>query len=213
MEVRVMSETKKVNPVGIIIFAFLLAISIVIAIWVYLIRTNNFINLGEQLRPYLKDIPVVSLILPPPLEEQNPLGYSREELDELFKKLYQENQVLTETKEKLEEENTSLKEVEEKYGILLTEVESLKKAVSTFEAASVEEVKAKQEKESILSLVKVYESMEAAEAATILEEIGTLNISLVVDICKNMKSSKFAEIMQEMDKDFAAILSERMVED
>lgn len=213
MGVRVMSETKKVNMVGIIIFAFLLAISIVIAIWVYLIRTNNFINLGEQLRPYLKDIPVVSLILPPPLEEHNPLGYSREELEELFKKLSQENEQLAETKAKLEEENSSLKEVEEKYSILLTEVENLKKAVQTFDAATVEEVKAIEEKKHIADIVKVYEAMEPSDAASVLESMGTLNITLVVDICKTMKSSKFAEILQEMDKDFAAILSERMIKD
>ena len=206
-------EKKKSSGVGVIIVSILLVFVIIIGVWVYLIRTNKFINLGEKIRPFIKDVPLISLILPPPLDEQDTAAYSREELEELFKTLSAENERLTENRNKLEEENTSLKEVEEKYGILLTEVESLKKAVSTFEAASVEEVKAKQEKESILSLVKVYESMEAAEAATILEEIGTLNISLVVDICKNMKSSKFAEIMQEMDKDFAAILSERMVED
>ena len=208
-----MSDTKKVNVVGIIIFAFLLAISTVIAIWVYLIRTNNFINLGEQLRPYLKDIPVVSLILPPPLDEHNPLEYSREELEELFKKLSQENEVLSENKAKLEEENTALKEVEEKYSILLTEVENLKKAVQTFDAATVEEVKDMEEKKHIADIVKVYESMEPADAASVLESMGTLNITLVVDICKTMKSSKFAEVLQEMDTDFAAILSERMIKD
>ena len=52
--------------------------------------------------------------------------------------------------------------------------------------------------------------MEVKESAAILEEIGELNISLVIDICKEMKTAKFAEIMQEMNTDFAAILSERM---
>lgn len=205
-------EKKKSSGVGVIIVSILLVFAIIIGIWVYLIRTNKFINLGEKIRPYIKDIPLVSLILPPPLDEHDPTAYSREELEELYKTLSQENEKLTENKTKLEEENTSLKEVEEKYNILLTEVESLKKAVSTFEAASLEEVKEKEEKESIANLVKVYESMEASEAAVILEEVGTLNISLVVELCKSMKSSKFAEIMQEMDKDFAAILSERILE-
>ena len=206
-------EKKKSSGVGVIVVSILLVFVIIIGVWVYLIRTNKFINLGEKIRPFIKDIPLISLILPPPLDEQDTAAYSREELEELFKTLSAENEKLIENKTKLEEENTSLKEVEEKYSILLTEVDSLKKVVSTFEAASLEEIKEQEEKKSVANLVKVYESMEPAEAATILEEIGTLNITLVVEICKSMKSSKFAEIMQEMDKDFAAILSERMIED
>lgn len=205
-------EAKKSSGIGVIVVSILLVFVIIIGVWVYLIRTNKFINLGEKIRPYIKEIPLVSLILPPPLDESDPTAYSREELEELYKTLSQENKKLTENKTKLEEENTSLKDVEEKYNILLAEVDTLKKAVSTFEAASLEEVKEKEEKENVANLVKVYESMEAAESAEILEQIGTLNISLVVEICRSMKSSKFAEIMQEMDKDFAAILSERMIE-
>lgn len=212
MEVLVMSDEKKSGGIGLIIFAFILALGIIGGVWVYLIRSNNFINLGEKLRPHIKDIPLISLILPPPLAEHDPTAYSREELEELFKKLSQENEQLSEVKTKLEEENTSLKLVEEKYGILLTEVEGLKKVVSTFDAASVEEEKAAEEKINVSSIVKVYEAMEPAEAASVLESMGTLNISLVAEICNTMKSSKFAEIMQEMDTDFAAILSERMVE-
>ena len=52
--------------------------------------------------------------------------------------------------------------------------------------------------------------MEASEAAKVLEEVGELNISLVVDICREMKTATFAEIMQNMSTEFAAILSERM---
>ena len=62
------------------------------------------------------------------------------------------------------------------------------------------------------NLVKVYESMEAADAAKILEGMGELNISLVVDICKAMKTAKFSELLPEFDTDFAAVLSERMAE-
>ena len=59
-------------------------------------------------------------------------------------------------------------------------------------------------------MVKIYESMEPANAAGILEDVGELNISLVVEICKSMKAAKFSEILQEMDTSFAAILCERM---
>ena len=62
----------------------------------------------------------------------------------------------------------------------------------------------------IANMVKIYESMEPANAADILEDVGELNISMVVEICKNMKTAKFSEILQEMDTSFAAILCERM---
>jgi flagellar motility protein MotE (MotC chaperone) len=214
MEVPIMSkEGKKSSGIGVIVVAFLLILLIICSVWIYLIRTNNFINLGERIRPYIKDTPIINLILPPPLEDHDPTVYSREELEQLFKTLSQQNEELTESKLKLEEENSSLKEVEEKYNILLTEVESLKNVVSTFDAATQEEIKEIESKQSIANLVKVYETMEAADAAKILEEMGTLNISLVMEIFKSMKSNKIAEIMQEMDTDFAAILSERMIAD
>ena len=107
---------------------------------------------------------------------------------------------------------TTLREVEEKYNILLKEVSSLKETIAVFEAQNSEEASEAEKLEKLKKLVKVYESMDAAEAAAVLEEMGTLNINLVMDICKNMKSASFSEILQAMNVDFAAILSERMIE-
>ena len=54
--------------------------------------------------------------------------------------------------------------------------------------------------------------MEPSNAAKILQDVGELNISLVLEVCEAMKTAKFSEILQVMDTDFAAILSERMAE-
>ena len=85
----------------------------------------------------------------------------------------------------------------------------MSKQLTSMQEAEATEV-VEDDTEKVKNLVKIYESMEASDSATILEEMGELNISLVVDICKQMKTATFAEIMQEMSTEFAAILSERM---
>lgn len=204
-----MSDKKGGN--GIVIFiAVILFLGTILGIWGYLIKTNKYINLGDILRPYIQDIPIINMILPDSTADADPATFARGELERLYSELLAENEILSKKNSDLEEEVVPLRETEEKYNILLKEVNSLRETVATFETQSA---LAASETEKIKSLVKVYETMEASEAAAILEEIGTLNINLVMNICKNMKSAKFSEIMQEMDKDFAAILSERMIED
>jgi len=203
-----MSDKKGAGGFAIVL-AVILFIGTVFGVWGYLIKTNKFINLGEILRPYIQDIPVVNMILPDSSADADPTTFARSELERFYQELTAENEVLSQKNTELEAEVVPLREVETKYNILLKEVDNLKKTVANFEAESMA---AASEEEKIKNLVKVYESMEAAEAAAILEEIGTLNMNLVMSICNNMKSSSFSEILQAMDKDFAAILSERLIE-
>jgi flagellar motility protein MotE (MotC chaperone) len=204
-------KPKSAKP--LIIFAVILALAIAIGIWVYLIRTNKFFGLGEVLRPRLKDIPIVCLILPEVTDPStNPNLMSREEINQKYTALLEENVELQKTVSQLKGQITDNKELESKYKILVKEVERQSKLIADYEAKVT--VSATQtvtdRKENIKDLVKIYESMEASEAAKILEEVGELNISLVVEICRNMKTATFAEIMQNMSTEFAAILSERM---
>lgn len=204
-----MSE-KKGGSGFLIFFAIIIFLGTLGGVWGYLIKTNKYINLGETLRPYLKDIPVISMILPDSSAESDPATFGRSELEKYYIELSSENEILAKKNSELEAEIIPLKEIETKYNILLKEVNSLKETIAVFEAESS---LAASETEKIKSLVKVYEAMEASEAAAVLEQMGTLNINLVMEICKNMKSAKFSEIMQEMDVGFAAILSERIIED
>ncbi|MBE5813019.1 MAG: hypothetical protein E7314_05130 [Clostridiales bacterium] len=204
-----MSE-KKGGSIFIIILAIILFLGTIGGVWGYLIKTNKYINLGEKLRPFIQDIPVINMILPDSSAEADPTTFSRSELEEFYASLKAENESLAQKNSQLEGEVGPLKETEEKYNILLKEVATLKETITILEAKSSA---AAIEAEKMKSLVKVYESMEAAEAAAILESMGSLNMNLVMNICKNMKSASVSEIMQEMDTDFAAILSERMLED
>jgi len=212
MEVQQMSEKKGVSTL-VIIISVVLFLGTLGGVWGYLIKTNKYINLGEKLRPYIKDIPVINMILPEVSADVEPSTLSRKELEDLYVKLLDENEILNDKNSKSEEELIELRDTKTKYNILLKEVNSLKETIAVFEAQNSVDASEAEKQENLKNLVKVYESMEASEAATILEQMGTLNINLVMEICRNMKSASFAEIMQEMDKDFAAILSERMIEE
>ena len=212
------SNTKNDTPKSskpFLIFAIILALVIAIGSWGYLIKTNRFFGLGEILRPRLKDIPIVCMILPEVTDPNvDPNLMAREEINTKYLKLLAENTELQKTVEELKVQVTDRNDIKSKYEILLKEVERQSKEITGYKQAEAEANSADAleqiEVEKIKNLVKIYESMEASEVATILEEMGELNISLVVDICKQMKTATFAEVMQNMSTEFAAILSERL---
>ncbi len=195
--------------------AVILALAIAIGTWIYLIKTNRFFGLGELLRPRLKDVPIVCMILPEITDpNSDPNLMAREEINSKYSELLSENTDLQKKVTELNLQVANKEELQNKYDILLKEVERQAKEISkyqeTIETDDNREVKEEEDTEKLKNLVKIYETMDAAEAAKILEEIGELNISLVVDICKAMKTAAFAEVLQNMSTEFAAILSERM---
>jgi len=205
-----MIKFKKGSAGTAVLVSILLVLLIVSAVWVYLMKTNKYIGLGETLRPYLKDTPVLNLLLPDLPDDSIPVMFARDELEEKYKRIYGENQILIARVEELESVLEEKEDVRSKYEILLNEVETLNKQITEMEEEkriAAETVKS----EELKNLVKVYESMDAGDSAKILEQIGALNLELVIEICKEMKTSNFSQILTEMDDDFAAILSERMI--
>lgn len=205
-------EDKPKSSKPLVVFAVILALAIAIGSWGYLIKTNKFFGLGELLRPRLKDVPIVCMILPEITDPSlDPDLMAREEINTKYSKLLSENTELQKTVADLKVQVSDKKDVEDKNKILVKEVERQTKQIVEYErmiATLTEEEN--NDSEKVKNLVKIYESMEASDAATILEEIGELNINLVVDICKAMKTATFAEVLQNMSTEFAAILSERM---
>lgn len=197
----------------IVMFSLVLALAIAIGIWGYLIKTNKFFGLGEMLRPHLKEIPIVCRILPDLPTGTEPDLMARDVINEKYTELLNENVELHKKIANLETDVTTLKAVEEKYEILVKDLEKVSKELTGLKQENDKTLaKEKEEAEKINNLVKIYESMEVSNAADILEDIGELNISLVIEICRAMKTATFSEILQEMDVEFAAILSERMAE-
>lgn len=205
-----MIRLKKGGTGMIVLVSILIVLLIISGIWAYLIKTNKFIGLGETLRPYLKDIPILNMLLPEIPDASNPVVLGRQELEDKYLVLYTENSLLKDRVDTLEKDLAEKNDVTQKYNILLREVDILNAELAAYKTSTVANAGAKSELED---LVKVYETMEASEAADILEQVGTLNIKLVVRVCREMKTAKFAAILAEMDKDFAAVLSERMLTD
>jgi flagellar motility protein MotE (MotC chaperone) len=204
-------EEKSSKP--LVIFSIIIALAIAIGCWGYLIKTNKFFGLGELLRPKIKDIPIICNILPPVPTGAEPDLMAREEINQKYAELLNENMELHKKNADLETRINELSETEAKYSIVVKDLERISKEFSTLKASSDKVALAEQDKiEKINNLVKIYESMEAANAAKILQDVGELNITLVLEICEAMKTAKFSEILQAMDTDFAAILSERMAE-
>lgn len=204
-------EDKPKSSKSIIIFSLLLALTIAIGSWVYLIRTNKFFGMGELLRPKLKEIPIICNILPPVPTGAEPDLMARDEINSKYTALLNENVELHKKITDLETKVAELTEVESKYKIVVKDLEKLSKQFTELQQTNAEvTASANDNKEKIANMVKIYESLEPANAADILEDVGELNISLVVEICKSMKAAKFSEILQEMDTSFAAILCERM---
>lgn len=59
-------------------------------------------------------------------------------------------------------------------------------------------------------LAKTYENMKPAEAAAVLEKMSD-NLDMVAEILKAMKSDSRAKIMDEMDPDFAANVTKKLM--
>jgi len=173
-----------------LIFAVILALAIAIGSWVHLIKTNKFFGLGEILRPRLKDIPIVCMILPEVTDPSaDPDLMAREEINEKYSKLLTENTELQKTVSDLKAQVADKTDVENKYEILLKEVERQSKEIAAYQEAEAEANEVVQDdSEKMKNLVKIYESMEPSEVASILEEMGELNISLVIDICREMQT-------------------------
>ena len=206
-------EEKEKSSKPIVVFSIILALTIAIGSWIYLIKTNKFFGLGEILRPRLKDIPVICNVLPPVPTGSEPDLMARDVINKKYTELLNENVELHKKISDLETRVNNLNLTAEKYEIVVKDLEKVSKEFSDLKQTTAEEKAAAQDNsERIANLVKIYESMEPSNAAKILQDVGELNISLVLEICEAMKTAKFSEILQAMDTDFAAILSERMAE-
>lgn len=66
--------------------------------------------------------------------------------------------------------------------------------------------------QKLKSLTKPYEEMDAVNAANILTELGNSDMPLLVDLIGAMKADAAAEIVENMDPEFAAGLMQRLAD-
>ena len=186
---------------GVIVFLIIL---IWIAIFVLLIKLDVG-GLGNNiLRPILKDVPIVNMILPPVSDEQiafeNSLAYSDileannriKELEILLDELKEENADLVEENEDLTATVEKLKHYED-------EMEAFEERVQAFDKEVVFNDKAP----SVEEYIKWYESMYPENAERIYEmaiqtEAYDLTIQQKAGYYEKMKAADAAAILEIM---------------
>ena len=193
---------------GVIVFLIIL---IWVAIFILLIKLDVG-GLGNNiLRPILKDVPVVNMILPPVSDEQiafeNSLAYSDileannriKELEILLDEIEEENADLVEENEDLTATVEKLKHYED-------EMEAFEERVQAFD----EEVVFNDKAPSVEEYIKWYESMYPENAERIYEmaiqtEAYDLTIQQKAGYYEKMKAADAAavlEIMSAADIDY-----------
>ncbi len=73
-------------------------------------------------------------------------------------------------------------------------------------------VKGESVNQEITKLSKLYETMDAKDAARILENMSSDEMDMVVGIIKNMKSANAAQILAKMDVRLSASITRKMAE-
>lgn len=198
---------------------------------------------SKVLRPILKDVPVVSMILPAATDDEaaneTSLPYKNlaealaqiELLNETVKADQDKIQTMTEELQEKDNEIVRLKAFEDDqerftqlknefydevvYGNSAPDADTYIEWYESIDADAAEEiyrqVVAKEAASSeIKELATTYAEMEPAAAAKILETMSG-SLDTVTKIMKEMSSSDRAEIMAQMDPDFAANITKKLM--
>ena len=204
---------------------------LIIIIWLVifaLLIKMNVGGVGSMLRPYLKNVPVISKILPDPTDEE-----IKEETGNQYKNLSEAIDRIKELEAELKQYTDSDNASSETIAELQAEIARLKvfednaqyyqelkdkfdrEVVYTDNAPDISNYKTWYESIDAENAAKLYEQvikdleyskMDAANAAAILEEM-TGDTNLVSDILLSMTSKQRAAILAEMDPVYAAKLT------
>lgn len=225
---------------------------LIILVWLIIIIALIKLDIGgfgsSVLRPILKDVPIINMILPEPSEEElakeaeeegaenqiATLSQAREMIAQLEaenEKLSNNNKTLKEEKSDLEKQIERLKVFEEAqnefqlekeefyneivYGENAPDADTYIEWYESIDAAHAESIYRQlllneSADSELRDLAKTYENMKAADAAEVLEKMGD-NLDMVAEILKAMKADSRAKIMNEMDPDFAANVTKKLM--
>lgn len=199
------SEEEKSNP-----FVNFLIVVVIVAIWLVifaLLIKMNVGGIGSMLRPYLKNIPVINMILPEASDEEvmEESGYN-------FKNLAEAVERIKELEAELDSYKNSGTASQETISQLQAEIERLK----VFEANQLyyQELKEKFDNEVVYTdnapdleeYKKWYEEMDPENAAKIYADV-------VEQLNYSKKVKEWAETYAKMDADKAAAILEEMTGD
>jgi flagellar motility protein MotE (MotC chaperone) len=205
----VQTETKNNN------FLTILIALVIVIIWLAIFGIFVKLDIGGfgsgVLRPILKDVPIINMILPNIMDDQivgdNEYGYSTlpeaiamiKELEANNAKLLQENEENKELIAELQQENSRLKVFEERQ-------EEFEKRQKEFDEKVVFADKAP----DIDEYRKFYEQINPANAEAIYRQVTeqlkfSNAITEYANIYKNMKPDEAAKILETMTADIEAV--------
>ena len=183
---------------------------LIIIIWLVifaLLIKMNVGGVGSMLRPYLKNVPVISKILPDPTDEE-----IKEETGNKYKNLSEAIDRINELEEELKQYTDSDNNSSETIAELQAEIARLK--VFEDNAQHYQELKDKFDREVVytdnapdISNYKTwYESIDAENAAKLYEQV-------IKDLEYSKKVKEWAETYSKMDAANAAAILEEMTGD
>ncbi len=130
-----------------------------------------------------------------------------------------EKQANEELLKQIEDETAQLETVRKDVSRLIAEgdTEGFKQYFEKIDSQNAEELYLQVVSEDVTNqqlkaLSKTYEEMEPANAANILTELGGKDMELLIDIAGAMKSDIAAEIIENMDPEFAADLLQKLAD-
>ena len=180
---------------------------LIIIIWLVIFALLIKMNVGSMLRPYLKNVPVISKILPDPTDEE-----IKEETGNQYKNLSEAIDRIKELEAELKQYTDSDNASSETIAELQAEIARLK--VFEDNAQYYQELKDKFDREVVytdnapdISNYKTwYESIDAENAAKLYEQV-------IKDLEYSKKVKEWAETYSKMDAANAAAILEEMTGD
>lgn len=198
------------------LIVFILIMSIFVGIPVAIIGFNVGGIRDKYLRPGLEKIPIIKNLLPP-LEEEQPkeevVDEKQQTIDALTKEIENLNQEIARLKV-FEQNQLEFKKQKEEFDQMIAlndpnayasfyESIAPENAQELYKEAVTKEVQDKEFK----TYIQTFETMKKDAATSILEELITTDMDLVITILQNLSSDKRSEILSTMDPKNAASCS------
>ena len=215
-------KQKKENDgegIGSKILSFFFVI-LIIVVWVAIFAALIKLDVGgfgsTMLRPVLKDVPVINLILPEPSEEELAKEAEENSDDNKIATLSQAKEMIA----KLEEENSKLNENNKK---LKEQNDDLNKQVERLKVFEENQKKFQEEKEQFYNqivygenapdadtYIKWYESIDPAYAESIYRQLisdkqANSDIKNIAKTYSNMKPKEAAAVLEKMSNDLDTV--------
>ena len=173
----------------LVLFFFLLAVKVIIS--------------GIFLKNSPLDISTANVVM----AQEAPVKETQS-IEDMDLKLRKREQELQEKEAELKKREAQIISLQEETDARYAEVNDIQNSLNAYAKKLAEREKALQDGK-ITHLVKLYSSMEAGKAATILDK---LQLDIVVRILGNMKGKAAGEIMAMMPPEKGAIISEKLSE-